>query len=316
VVFDVPAQFASEEIYFQAYESIPTPMTSNLVVSNMLPRLVTSIVPAGNPISNAQTVVFNVEFRESVLGVSSEDFILETDRVTGARIEGVEGRGSSYRVVVNTGVGDGTITLVLKDESRIADATGFDPSLTRFGSFKGDPIRVHKMLLDANLDYSVSPLDVLVVIDTLNRSGASLPVGPDSPIHAYDVNLDGWVTPLDALAVIDYLNTNSTKGGEGAGEGEGIFDTRNVDQAAPFVVLEPANFNRIVEVRDLTSLLEGPMQQTVSYDVVGKLLHDNSTRIAPPKKSELEDIWEGEWDFASESIDELIDQILGKDDTQ
>jgi hypothetical protein len=58
------------------------------------------------------------------------------------------------------------------------------------------------------------------------------------------------------------------------------------------------------------------MQQTVSYDVVGKLLHDNSTRIAPPKKSELEDIWEGEWDFASESIDELIDQILGKDDTQ
>ena len=320
VVFDVPAQFASEEIYFQAYESIPTPMTSNLVATNMLPRLVTSIGPAGNPISNAQTVVFNVEFRESVLGVSLEDFVLETNRVTGARIEGVEGRGSSYRVVVNTGVGDGTITLVLKDESRIADATGFEPSLTRFGSFQGEPIRVHKMLLDANLDYVISPLDALAVIDTLNRSGGSLPVGPESAIYTYDVNADGWVTPLDVLAVIDYLNSNSTKGGEGESawgtQGEEVGSFEGIEFGPYMLTKETSrSSDGLQDSIDSEFSAEGHSRRNWFGDGQ-KDAEESRVDFALSQQYDPEDIWSDGWDFGSENLDDLLDQMFRKSDNR
>lgn len=65
--------------------------------------------------------------------------------------------------------------------------------------------------LDVNQNSSVEPLDALVIINHLNRSGAgTLPEIPASePPNQIDTNGDGRVTPLDALLVINYLNRSN-----------------------------------------------------------------------------------------------------------
>jgi hypothetical protein len=70
---------------------------------------------------------------------------------------------------------------------------------------------------DVEDDGSVSPLDVLVLINVLNSTAPSLPVdGLLGPPPYVDVNADNRVDPLDVLAVINHINSR------GNGEGEGI----------------------------------------------------------------------------------------------
>lgn len=70
-------------------------------------------------------------------------------------------------------------------------------------AYSGEP-------LDVNRDGRISPLDVLLVVNQLNRGfepGArQVPFG-DAPMpHTWDVNRDQVVSPLDALLVMNYLN--------------------------------------------------------------------------------------------------------------
>ncbi len=67
--------------------------------------------------------------------------------------------------------------------------------------------------LDTNADGDVSPLDALVVINSLNRHS---PVSAGAGLLFLDVTGDEDLSPLDALRVINYLNA----GGSGSGEGE------------------------------------------------------------------------------------------------
>lgn len=55
--------------------------------------------------------------------------------------------------------------------------------------------------MDTDRDTSVSPLDVLVVINSINTSGGRY-------TFDYDVDRDGNISPLDVLIVINYLNTS------------------------------------------------------------------------------------------------------------
>ena len=64
--------------------------------------------------------------------------------------------------------------------------------------------------LDVSGDGFVSPVDVLLIIDRLNRfSIGPLPL-PATPPPFYDVNGDGLSSPADALLVIDFLNRQSS----------------------------------------------------------------------------------------------------------
>lgn len=81
--------------------------------------------------------------------------------------------------------------------------------------------------MDVNNDGRVSPIDILVLLNSLNSQG-SRPLGggngegEDGPRHYYyDVNADGRLSPHDALLVINFLNGRATGSGEGEGEGEG-----------------------------------------------------------------------------------------------
>jgi hypothetical protein len=77
---------------------------------------------------------------------------------------------------------------------------------------------------DVNADGFVSPIDVLIIINSINSgAGGQLPPGGGEgeagEKYYVDVNADGFVDPLDVLAVINFLNSTGSMGGEGEGEG-------------------------------------------------------------------------------------------------
>ena len=91
-------------------------------------------------------------------------------------------------------------------------------------------------LLNEDVDNkgSVDPLDVLILINEINRNG-SRPLdgsGLTSPPY-YDVNGDRSLGPIDVLQVINFINRNSGRGG---GEGETAYLTvpTNFQAPAPF----------------------------------------------------------------------------------
>lgn len=65
---------------------------------------------------------------------------------------------------------------------------------------------------DVNFDGIVSPIDVLTIINKINRDGpGSLrPLGNETPVAYFDTNGDGFVAPLDALGPINRLNGDAT----------------------------------------------------------------------------------------------------------
>jgi hypothetical protein len=76
---------------------------------------------------------------------------------------------------------------------------------------------------DVDDDGSVSPLDVLVLINLLNGEAPSLPVdGLPGPPAYVDVNADNRVDPLDVLSVINHINSRGN--GEGEGSAAWTFD--------------------------------------------------------------------------------------------
>jgi FG-GAP-like repeat/Dockerin type I domain/CARDB len=92
--------------------------------------------------------------------------------------------------------------------------------------------------LDVNNDDSVSPIDVLLVVNKLNAEGAQvLPViltDDALPPPFVDSNGDGSVSPIDALLVINFLN-----GSGGNSEGEFVlssFDISLVDTPHDLIV--------------------------------------------------------------------------------
>ena len=59
--------------------------------------------------------------------------------------------------------------------------------------------------LDVNDDGHVAPVDVLQIVNYLNRD-QNLVISGESPY--YDVNGDGEVAPIDVLQIVNYLNRN------------------------------------------------------------------------------------------------------------
>mgnify|MGYP001431320176 CR=1 FL=1 len=102
------------------------PYTSGEVytVDKTAPSVI-SIVRASavNP-TNASSVSFTVTFSESVVGVTSGAFTLDTTGVSSPSISSFSGSGASYTVSVNTGTGDGTVSIDLSTIGGIADPAG------------------------------------------------------------------------------------------------------------------------------------------------------------------------------------------------
>ncbi len=83
--------------------------------------------------------------------------------------------------------------------------------------------------VNVNDDGYVSPIDVLLLIDSLNTAGARAlavpPLPPQLPPCYFDVSGDNKISPIDVLIVIDDLNRNGARriprdSATGDGEGE------------------------------------------------------------------------------------------------
>ena len=113
--------------------------------------------------------------------------------------------------IISLQVIDGTVAQVLKH--------GF-ATLILSGTAPWQNIRQKE---DVDFDGTVSPLDVLALINRINTVGSSALPPPTAPMISglgfLDANGDGFLSPLDVLIVINYINASSNSRGSG-GEGE------------------------------------------------------------------------------------------------
>jgi hypothetical protein len=101
--------------------------------------------------------------------------------------------------------GAATITVMVTDESGGTASETF--VLTVTPAISPTPWQNARNHFDVNDDDAVVPLDVLIVVNKLNRDGpGELPAITEPPEYYYDVSGDNFVSPLDALQIINHLN--------------------------------------------------------------------------------------------------------------
>ena len=113
--------------------------TNFTITTTAVPVAITSINRAGGNPSNSANVGFVVTFSGSVTGVSAANFALATTgSVSGASISSVSGSGTTYTVVVSTGIGSGTLGLNLVNNS------GISPGISTALPFVGQAYTIDK----------------------------------------------------------------------------------------------------------------------------------------------------------------------------
>ncbi len=92
-----------------------------------IPPTVTSIVPASPNPTSAASVTYRVTFSEVVTGLNPTDFALAPGSIADTSVTSVspaDGTGMIYNVAVNTGTGNGTVSLDLPGTASITDMLG------------------------------------------------------------------------------------------------------------------------------------------------------------------------------------------------
>lgn len=99
-----------------------TPFTTGdvYIVDKTTPTVSSIVRKIANP-TNASSVTFTVTFSKIVSGVTTGNFALDSTGVSGAAISTVQGSGDSRTVTVDTGSGDGSISIDLLTVSGISD---------------------------------------------------------------------------------------------------------------------------------------------------------------------------------------------------
>lgn len=88
------------------------------------PPVVRSVDRADATPTAAPTVTWTVVFSEPVTGVGTADVALVPTGVTGARVTGVGGSGTTWTVTASTGTGGGSLGLNVLDDDSVQDAAG------------------------------------------------------------------------------------------------------------------------------------------------------------------------------------------------
>ena len=162
----------------------------------------------------------------------------------------------------------GTLTFVgdPADISPFHDSLVFDPTTVLLPSqirYVSDTITIGNIpagegftnsgnRFDVNNDGFTSPIDALIIINSLGRGGSrALSIGSGEGESAarmfIDVNGDGFISPLDALQVINALNRNRPSG---EGEGSQLATSKNT------AVDSPLDFDAAIDMvaEDIASL--------------------------------------------------------------
>lgn len=106
--------------YVRAYALNTVGTSYGAVQTFTTPTAITSLARAGASPTNATSVSYTLTFANSVTGLSVSNFSLTAPSPTGASIASVAGAGTTYTVVVNTGTGDGLLTLNLSNTAGLS----------------------------------------------------------------------------------------------------------------------------------------------------------------------------------------------------
>lgn len=120
---------------------------------------------------------------------------------------------------------------------------------------------------DVNADKVVTPVDALVVINELNRTGArdlALDSASGESSNLLDVSNDGWLQPLDALLVINRLNAE----GETAAELALRDPSFNARLLANLNSSEALGSQNLLTAGDVKTLLKRASQASPSNDAI------------------------------------------------
>jgi hypothetical protein len=173
--------------------------------------------------------------------------------------------------------------------------------------------------LDVNGDGSVSPVDVLIVVNYINGNGAGpVPESPQAPPPFLDVNGDDMVSPVgDALPIIAFLNESVSGVGEGEGkDGDG-------GEAPPGVRLveSPTTFSPTRVLRQ--SLLPAADSGRLAARPESSILHRSAERAAAVDEVDFDALDDGPWRVAvtapaaadcdrrvDHELEELLDDLV------
>jgi large repetitive protein len=221
--------------------------------------------------------------------------------------------------MVASAIGRATFISDPADVSPLHDTLTFEPvqpvpfNLIRFGSTSINVVAAGGSgegehtnwanRYDVNADGYVSPIDILAIVNTLNRLGAGpLPPrgngeGEGGPKLYVDTNADGSVSPIDILLVVNYLNSRANGEGEAQGltaEGEGL--------ATPVFEsgVQPTTLSGDVRSSDGESVV--PPRKTSTR------ANSQTDAVEGPAYTNRADAW-----FADEEedLDDLLDALAG-----
>lgn len=106
---------------------------------------------------------------------------------------------------------------------------------------------------DVDGDGDTSPIDVLIIINSLNNLGPRALIDPipyeDGEPRFFDVNGDGKLTPIDALIIVNLLNRGGSGSAESGG-GDGATSGEGESQSSPIQPLIPTPVPIIVSPFD------------------------------------------------------------------
>jgi len=248
----------------------PTPPPTQTPVAAAPPSVI-SILRADASPNSAEVVRFTLNFSEDVIGLDTGDFALTTTgNLANTSIVEINGAGSVYTILVNTGSGDGTLRLDLLDNDSILDVDSFPLGGTGMGngnfssgemyivnklapsvtsSLRADPSptsaeSVRFMVTFSESVSGVDPADFVLAVSGLSEAGVLSVSGVDS-VYIVTVKTGNGSGPL-RLDVVDNDSILDAAGAPlgGAGLGNGNFNAGDlylVDRKVP--VIQSATFS-------------------------------------------------------------------------
>jgi hypothetical protein len=297
-VLNIPSSLSGQTLYVQAFEQVPTPQTASIFIIDRTPPTVTVNRASDQPKRTSEAPLhFTVTFSKPVIGFTAEDVTL-SGTAPESLIVGVTQDGTTYEVAVSGMAGTGTV--IVSVAAGVAHDGEGNPNSAANGQdsyvvFLSNPWQNYPQACDVSGDDTVTPWDVLLVINWLNTHDAGrLPSVPAvNPVYL-DVDGNGIMTPLDALLVINWLNANLPSQ---AGEGESVND------AGRLPTCEWAPWNERMNLVPAT----GPTRPS---DMAGGSARPATLRYAPARPISLA---ESEWGFVGlDHRDDDGDSVHGR----
>jgi hypothetical protein len=154
---------------------------------------------------------------------------------------------------------------------------------------------------DVNRDGYINAIDVLVMINKINRLGPGYLHGSaDSVQSLYDVNKDNYINSIDILQIINWLNQNQV------GEGESSSDNIHFDDSIDFTI------ESLAAGRSSKRVFLGIMENRKDSEVKDADVYEGKKSLASPSRV-FHEVWSVPHNTATLSTENKLTDPLAFD---